>query len=124
MYPTAVFLDCQEIVASRSKLDEHDANYVMGVSTYNYHPVQALREEKGYLTSMWPEYQVKKSQDYPQLVVSNGTLYWAKVAAFERDMTFYGPRLVGHLLESIDVDTQEDYRALLEHPRWLICKDQ
>ncbi|MEJ2452193.1 MAG: hypothetical protein P8047_16280 [Gammaproteobacteria bacterium] len=88
---------------------EPKADYVMGVSAYNYHPVQALKKERDYLTYMWPEYLGKQSQEYPELLVSNGTLYWANTNIFLKDKTFYGRRLKGYESYSIDIDTVEDY---------------
>ena len=109
IYATAVFLEPFQITEARGLLDNPAVDYVMGVSHYNYHPVQALRTEGGYLVSMWPEYQTRKSQDYPELVVSNGTFYWARVCQFINDQSFYGKRLIGYTLTTVDIDTQSDY---------------
>lgn len=113
IYATAIFITPEDIINSFKLLTtKPPADYVMGVSGFNYHPVQGLKEMDGYLQSMWPEYNDKQSQFYPHLVVSNGTLYWAKRTAFLRDKTFYGERLVGYQLDSdhtVDIDTPEDY---------------
>lgn len=114
IYATAVFLEPCQLVVARKNLDDVDIDYVMGVSHYDYHPVQALRHEGHYLVSMWPEYQKKKSQEYPELVVSNGTFYWARTKQFLLDQTFYGKRLVGYVLASVDIDTIEDYNNAQE----------
>lgn len=110
IYATALFVKPENIVESMQLLhNEPEADYVMGVSNYNYHPVQALRSANGYLSYMWPEYEELKSQDYPELKVSNGTLYWARTENFLRDQTFYGERLKGYELEAVDIDTERDY---------------
>ena len=113
VYATAIFITTEDIINSYKLLtNKPPVDYVMGVSEFNYHPVQALKEEDGYLQSMWPEYNNKQSQFYPHLVVSNGTLYWAKRTAFLRDKTFYGEKMVGYELDgdnAVDIDTPEDY---------------
>lgn len=118
IYATAIFLSQDDLLRSGEILTgEVAVDFVMGVSEYNYHPVQALREEGGYLRSMWPEFNEAQSQSYPCLVVSNGTLYWARKKAFLRDLSFYGKRLKGYQIagdHSIDIDTADDYRRAQE----------
>lgn len=113
IYATAIFITPEDIINSYKPVtDKPPVEYVMGISGFNYHPVQALKEVDGYLQNMWPEYNGMQSQFFPELVVSNGTMYWAKRAAFLRDKTFYGERLVGYKLDSdrtVDIDTPEDY---------------
>ena len=91
-------------------------NYLMGVSHYNYPPVQALRRNAaGFLEYMWPEFIDQQSQAYPNLVVSNGSLVWAKTKIFLKEKTFYGSKLAPYDLPAgscIDVDTFEDYQKL------------
>lgn len=44
--------------------------------------------------------------------MDNGSTNAAKVAAFRRHRTFYGPRLAGHVMpreRSVDIDEQSDY---------------
>lgn len=114
IYPTAVFLTPKDLLESfRILQGEHGAEFVMGVSEYNLQPVQALVEKDGYLSPMWPEYHGIQSQFQPQLLASNGTLYWARVSAFLRTKSFYGKRLKGYVvpkIRAIDIDTKEDFR--------------
>ena len=116
IYATAVLLASQDILDSRKLLDTiSGADFVMGVSHYNFHPVQALKNESGYLQPMWPEYKGMQSQYYPELVVSNGTLYWAKREKFLEVLTFYGDRLRGYCVppeRAVDIDTSDDYEYL------------
>ncbi len=112
LYATAAFLQAEDLLAAYALFDSKQADAVMGVSEYPYHPVQALKEEGGYLASMWPEYQDVQSQHYPHLVVSNGTFYWAKKDVFNKERSFYSKRLVGYQVpadRAIDIDTPEDY---------------
>jgi pseudaminic acid cytidylyltransferase len=114
IYATALFISPNQIRESFRLLDtEPEAEFVMGVSEFNLYPVQALIETDGYLKPMWPKYHAAQSQFHPQLVASNGTLYWARVPAFQDAQSFYGKRLKGYFIpkiRSVDIDTPEDLK--------------
>jgi N-acylneuraminate cytidylyltransferase len=119
LYATAVLLRAETLVASETMLYKNpEANYVMGVSEFNYPPPQALqKDEHGFLSYWQPEFLKMQSQFYPELTVSNGTFIWARTDAFIQDGFFYGSKLRGYLVnpeEVIDIDTPEDY-ALAKH---------
>jgi CMP-N-acetylneuraminic acid synthetase len=88
------------------------------VSEYEHHPVQALKADgQGNLSYMWPEWRGIQSQQYPNLVVSNGTFYWARREALMREKTFYGQRLRGFVvpLEQVsDIDTPHDLDRVIQ----------
>lgn len=117
LYATAVLLRPESIVAAHALLDAPPAaDFVMGVSEYEHPPVQALKaDEQGYLSYMWPEWRGVQSQSHPHLVVSNGSLYWARAGALKSEQTFYGSRLKGYVVpeqEVADIDTPEDLAHL------------
>jgi len=61
IYATVAFLSPEDFKKSRSLLTEPpECDYAMGVSEYNFHPVQALIENNGYWKPMWPEYRDMK----------------------------------------------------------------
>jgi CMP-N-acetylneuraminic acid synthetase len=113
IYATAIFLEARDLSESLRLLDvDPRCEGVMGVSRYPIHPYKALQWDDGYLKAMWPEQNERKSQEYPDLVASNGTLYWARSAAFRRNPTFYAMRLRGYVVpaaRAVDIDTPEDY---------------
>ena len=114
IYATAAFITPADLSASLAMVDEEPkADVVMGVSTYDIHPVKALTRNGGYWKRMWPEYEGQKSQNYPYLVASNGTLYWARAAAFRAQQKFYVERLKCFEIPSsraVDIDTPEDLK--------------
>jgi pseudaminic acid cytidylyltransferase len=114
IYATALFITPKDLQDSFSLMEQcADTDMVMGVSTFNLQPLQALEpQENGYLKPRWPEYNRLQSQRHPKFVASNGTFYWADTQAFLRDKTFYPDRLRGYeipWIRSIDLDTTEDY---------------
>lgn len=113
VYATAVFLSPDSVVAAHTLLDSTPtADFVMGVSEYEHPPVQALKvDDQGYLSYMWPEWRGVQSQLQPHLVVSNGSMYWARAMALKAEKTFYGRRLKGYPLpqeQVADIDTPAD----------------
>lgn len=119
IYATAVLLRPESVKAGyRLICEQADTDFVMGVSEFENPPVQALKvDSEGHLSYMWPEWKGVQSQLHPQLLVSNGTFYWAKREALLDQKTFYGNKLRGVTLDSnevCDIDTEGDYAALLE----------
>jgi len=110
LYATAAFLTSSDLIEAERLLDEVDA--VMGVSRYPIHPYKALEtSEAGFLRPKWPQQNAKKSQEFPHLVASNGTFYWAGTDSFIRNPTFYPHRLKGFELppeRAVDIDTPAD----------------
>ena len=119
IYATAVLLKPESIVEGYQILsNQPETEFVMGVSKFELPPLQSLKEcPDGYLSYMWPEWKCVQSQMYPRLVVSNGTLYWARREALLRQKTFYGDRLRGILLpdeQVCDIDTEVDLEMTLK----------
>jgi len=114
IYATAIFLTADDLRESFDLLNQKpEADFVMGVSEFNFQPVQALEQEKGYLALKWAEYKGVQSQFQPKLVASNGTLYWARSSFFFDIKSFYGKRLKGYNIpqfRAVDIDTEQDFK--------------
>lgn len=95
-----------------------NADVVMGVSSYNYSPVQALKVDSNESAELLlPHYLGVQSQFQPEFRVSNGTFYWGRKEAFLKEKTFYSKKLFVFDVpekEVCDVDTQDDYERLLD----------
>ena len=117
VYPTAALLSPATLQGSFALFDdEQRVDYVMGVSRYSFPPVQALKvNDDGFAALMWPEFERVQSQFHPELCVSNGTLYWARSAAFTAIGSFYGPGLRPFYVpeeEVCDVNTAQDFKHM------------
>lgn len=125
LYATAAFVSVDDLVASHSTMKESPkADFVMGVCEYDLSPLLALKETAdGTLVPMWPAYQNLQSQDFPRLLCSSGTFYWARTEAFYITKSFYGPPLKGYVLprsRALDIDTPEDYEDALRRAAALL----
>ena len=112
IYATALFITPEDLAESFGLFfQEPLPDVVMGVSEFDLYPVQALEKNGEFLQPKWPEYMQRHSRDYPYLVASNGTFYWASTDYFLQHPDFYPKRLKGYTIprcRSIDVDTRED----------------
>ncbi len=115
IYSTAILLSKETLEGALTELTE-DTNFVMGVSNYNFPPVQALKEGGGgFLSYQWPEFIGKRSQLHPNLVVSNGSMYWGRISSFLSERTMCGSKTKGYLIpeyEVCDVDYPDDLKDL------------
>lgn len=119
IYATAAMISEKSLLSSAEKFfSAADSNVLMGVSKYNYHPVQALAVDgDGNAKLLFPQFKNLQSQLYPPVRVSNGTFYWAKVDTFLKEKTFYSQSLALFDVpdcEVCDIDTKDDYLKLVE----------
>jgi len=124
IYATAIFITPEDLKESFLLMTKNpETSIVMGVSEFNLQPVQALEDKDGYLRLKWLEYKELQSQFQPQLVASNGTLYWGVTSSFLESKSFYLKKLKGYKIpwiKAIDLDTPEDLRiAQMIAPQFL-----
>ena len=121
VYPTAVLLTPKTIRESAKhffQFSEENCSAMMGVSSFDFPPVQALvPKADGCWEHLLQGFEKIKSQAYPETRVSNGTFYWAYTKAFVVEQTFYTNKLQVFdvdLKEVSDLNVQADYDKLLD----------
>ena len=116
LYATSALLSSEVIRASYQKFISESPSVLMGVSCYNYSPVQALKIDKyNNAALLLKDFEKIQSQLYPKLRVSNGTFCWAKKKSFMIEETFYSCGLKVFLVpenQVSDINTIEDYVIL------------
>lgn len=118
LYATAPLRAADDIRGVVALVRPFRCDFAMAVTPFEASPHQALKEDDGYLTPMWPELIEKRHNEIPRLYVDNGSTYAATVEAFRQHKTFYGPNLRGWVMpreRSVDIDTQLD----LDYARFL-----
>ncbi len=115
---TAPIRSSKDIKAAYRIFTGQGAGCVMGVTNYSISPFYALRKDSdGYLKMLHPEMADTQSQNFPEILADNGSIYWCDTGYFLEHQTFYGPRLKGYFMpryRSVDIDTDEDW-DLAEH---------
>lgn len=120
LYPTAAFIEPDDLIAS-AKIIENDPSIevLMSATRYPIHPFKALEKNKdGFWQPMFPVESKLRSQEYPELFASNGTFYWFDGAKFNEASSYYCQALKVYELpagRAIDIDTQEDYEQAKEY---------
>lgn len=109
---TAPMRNAQDIRNVFHLIEPGRCDFAMAVTTYDIPPLQALREDvDGSLVPMWPDLVNVRSQEAPELCVDNGSTYFATVAAFRAQQTFYARGLRGYPMpreRSVDIDEPID----------------
>lgn len=120
VYPTSVLLTAKTIRESAKhffQFSEKNCSVMMGVSSFDFSPVQALvPKADGCWELLLKKFEKKKSQNFPETRVSNGTFYWAYTDTFIKEQSFYTSKLRVFDVdpkEVCDVNVQADYEKLL-----------
>lgn len=109
---TAPMRTAEDVKNAHALIESGICDFAMAVTTYPLPPLQALRtSDEGFLRPMFPEMINLRAQETPALFVDNGSTYFAAVAAFRKERTFYGATLRGHVMprdRSVDIDEPFD----------------
>lgn len=122
-YATSIFLDSSDYKGAHDLLED-GVEGVMGVSRYNYPPVQAMTEKgDGNLEMLMPEYEKVQSQFYPDCYVSNGSQYWLKTSDYIQQKTFYLNKVKGYVTDErriLDINTQADFDEAMSRSKMML----
>lgn len=112
LYPTAPLIRTDDFQNAYSKLVETNADCVITVTEYDFHPLRAFKiEADDELSFKWPENALTRSQDLPDLLHDAGAFYFFKTSAFKKQNKIVMGNTIGHKIErnrAVDIDTPED----------------
>jgi len=109
--PCAPFAYVNDILEAKDKIK--DSCGVMPVTTYDYNVFRALDlSEKGEVSFVWPENELKHSQDLPTAYHDAGQWYMLDTVAFSKWKRIIMPNTKGVVIPRYrvqDIDTEEDW---------------
>ena len=114
IYPTAVFLDINDISSAFSLLKQDaECSLVMSATNFSF-PIQraVFQNNKGYAEMFEPENALIRSQDLPEAMHDAGQFYWAKASSWAARKSIFEGKVAGILLPRSrvqDIDTPEDW---------------
>ncbi len=113
VYPTACLIEPEDLTQSRALFDAVPRpDTVMSVSDFAIHPYKAMQADSdGFLKPVHPDWVMRRSQDYPVYLASNGTFYWFEIDSYRQRRNFYGERLAPYILpreRAVDIDVAGD----------------
>jgi pseudaminic acid cytidylyltransferase len=114
VYATAPFLRLDYLRKGLDILREKpEAEFVFSVTSYAFPIYRALKiTDSGCVEMLWPENELKRSQDLPEAWHDAGQFYWGRRDAFLGQKSFFSAHsyplvLPRHLVQ--DIDTYEDW---------------
>jgi pseudaminic acid cytidylyltransferase len=115
VYATAPFLKPEFLRKGLRILQtKPDAAFAFSVTSYAFPIFRALQiSDSGRVQMLWPENEMKRSQDLPEAWHDAGQFYWGRCDAFLSGESFFSANsypvtLPRHLVQ--DIDTPEDWQ--------------
>jgi len=115
IYATAPFVTSTSIRKGFSLLSENGYSEVITVTTFNSCIFRALQKgHDGSLEMLWPENELKKTQDFPEVYHDAGQFYWLDSEKFLESKKMWSAEafplvLPRYLIQ--DIDTLEDWET-------------
>lgn len=113
LYATAPFVSAADLRAGLERLEETDAPFVLGVTTYAFPIQRALRRDASGRVEMFDAAQMQtRSQDLEEAWHDAGQFYWGRAKSWTSgrgifDAGAQGLTLPRHRVQ--DIDTEEDW---------------
>lgn len=122
IYPTSALISESRLAEGFKLINEEGYDTILTILEYG-HPIQrALKVVNNRLQMIWPENEVKRTQDLQSTYHDAGQFYWIRVKSFLNNPTLITSNAYGVLVDEFevqDIDNEKDwdmaelkYRAL------------
>ena len=112
IYPTAPFLDGEEIRTAMDTLVKEGVDTVLPVVRFSFPPQRAVVMKDGYLVPKWPENMNARSQDLEPFFHDCGQFYCLRTESFLAQNKIVMEKTMPFVQEEMkvqDIDTPEDW---------------
>lgn len=114
IYATAPFVQSKYLQQGYEKLIQQNNSVVFSVTSFPSSIYRALEiNKKGYLSMIYPEHELSRSNDLPEAYSDAGQFYWLKVEKFMENHRLYSKDALPIILPRYlaqDIDTPEDWQ--------------
>ncbi len=115
IYPTAPFLEADDLRRGFDLIVAHDVLSVVPVTSFPSCIFRALGiDAEGRLRMFWPENRDRRSNDFASAYRDAGQFYWLRASRFRAERALYGADSLPLVLPRHrvhDIDTPEDWRV-------------
>ena len=121
---TAPFLQAVKIKEGYEIICGNDVDSVISVVKFSFPVFRAFKKDKeGRMKFIWPEYELKHSNELPDSYHDAGQFYWLNTEKFLDSNNIMGREVLpmvlpGYLVQ--DIDTQEDWE--IAEMKYEICR--
>jgi pseudaminic acid cytidylyltransferase len=112
LYPAAPFITEKLLLQGLRKMEETEASALIPVAAFPSSIWRALAIENDKLKRLWPENEMKSSQELSSTYFDVGQFYWLQVETFLKNKKLLSENtttLVMSWNEIQDIDTQDDW---------------
>lgn len=113
LYATAPLRVADDVRATWQLLSPRRCDFAMAITEFQQPVHQALQTDGKILNPVFPDSVRRRTSSMGAYYAGNGSTYSVNVAAFQKNPSFYGTPLCGHVMpiqRSIDINTIEDLR--------------
>ena len=112
LYPTAPLVSESDLINACSLLKEKGPDGVISVCEFEFPPLRAFElDQAGRISFKWPEYELTRSQDLPELLHDAGAFYFLRTDRFREQGRLVMDDTLPYLMERNrvqDIDTEQD----------------
>ncbi|MDR0747838.1 MAG: pseudaminic acid cytidylyltransferase [Helicobacteraceae bacterium] len=112
IYATAPFLRSADLIEASEMIGAND--YVLSVAEYEAPIFRAVRlDENGRVSSIWKEYENRRSQDLPRAFFDAAHFCFGRAEAFLTKRSILNGKTAGYIVDRTraqDIDTPNDWR--------------
>ena len=114
IYPTAPFLTDEMLSLSGKILEKEDVDSIISITKFSYPIWRGFKlNSNNSVEYLWPENELKRSQDLPAVYHDAGQFYFFKVSSFLDQKTLIMKKNKAIILSNDkvqDIDTIEDWK--------------
>jgi pseudaminic acid cytidylyltransferase len=115
IYPTAVFLRSKDIRQAFLTLRDKKVPEVYSITAFEFCIFRGVKlAQDGGIKFLWPENELKRSQDFPEVYHDAGQFYWFDSKEFLKHKSLYDPNALPFIIPRYlvcDIDTADDWET-------------
>ena len=114
IYATAPLVQVDDLKHGHELLAENpNAEFAFPVTPFSFNPFRGVKIVDEQIQMAWPEHELTRSQDLPEMYHDAGQFYWGRPQAFREREGFFNARSLPIVIPNFrvqDIDTEDDWQ--------------